>query len=399
MAQEEKSHAQFSPSSAHRWLTCPGSILLEKELPDKSSDAAAEGTLAHELAELKAVNYFYPQEVSKRKLNSSIKKMKENELWDDEMLTHTDTYADYIRDICLKLPSQPRMDAEKRWDFGKYMPAGYEREGFGTADCTMVRGEKLMILDFKYGKSPNGRVSAEHNPQMMLYALGAYEVYRMLYPITEIHLAIVQPRLPDGITEWTCTLEELMEFGKYVKERAELAVSGNADYHPSIDTCKYCRARGNCRAWSDYNVKQAFTIDEMPPLITNEESGQRLLAMEGVAKYQKDLQEWALSECLKGNAIPGWKAVEGRGKRDWTDMDKAFEQLTKGGIIAEEMLYEKKAQTLAQVEKLVGKKDFTDAVGEYVVMKAGAPTLVKESDRRDAITNKVTAAEAFKEEN
>lgn len=398
MGHADREHALFSASSAHRWLNCPGSILLEKDLPDTSSQAAAEGTLAHELAEMKAVNYFYPAIISKKKITYAVKKMKENELWNDEMLVHTDTYVDYIRDISLKLPSQPHMDAERRWDYGKYMPPGYEKEGFGTADCTMVRGEKLFVLDFKYGKSPDGRVSAERNPQMMLYALGAYEVYRLLYPIREIHLAIVQPRLQDGISEWECTLEELLEFGEYARERAALAVSGNADYSPAPETCKYCRARAQCRARSDYNVKQAFDIGELPPLITNNEVGERLLAMRDVVKYQKDLRDYALKECLAGKEVPGWKAVEGKGKRDWTDQDAALSKLTKSGVIAEEVLWEKVPLTLAQVEKTVGKKDFYDAVGEFVVNKAGAPTLAEESDKRKAITNKITAEEAFKEE-
>ena len=147
------------------------------------------------------------------------------------------------------------------------------------------------------------------------------------------------------------------------------------------------------------SLKQAFDLGELPPLITNEEAGKRLMAMRDVAAYQKDLQEWALSECLAGKEVPGWKAVEGRRSRDWTDMDAAFEKLTKSGVVAEEILWEKKPLTLAQVEKTIGKKDFSDAVGEFVIQKPGKPALVEASDKRQAITNKVTAQEAFKEEN
>ena len=399
MGHAEREHALFSASGALRWLNCPGSILLEKDLPDTTSDAAEEGTLAHELAELKVRNYFYPQDISKRKLTFSIKKMKENELWDDEMLIHTDTYIDYIRDVSIKLPSTPYVIVEKRVDYGSYMPEGYQNDGFGTADCIMIQGNILHVIDFKYGKSPDGRVFAENNPQMLLYALGAYKAYKVLYQIEEIHLSIVQPRLPDGISAWVCTLDELLKFGEYSRERAALAVSGNADYSPGVKTCKYCRARAVCRARSDYNVKQAFAIGEMPPLITNEEVGKRLFAMQDVVKYQKDLKDYALKECLAGKEVPGWKAVEGKGKRDWTNQDDAFSKLTKSGVVAEEILWEKVPLTLAQVEKTVGKKDFNDAVGEFVKWVAGAPALAEESDKREAITNKVTAKEAFKEEN
>lgn len=392
MGHSERQHALLSASSAHRWLTCTPSAKLEDEFPDTTSEAAKEGTLAHELAEMKVRNYFYPGEVSKRKLTFAIKKFKEDELWDDEMLVHTDTYIDYIRDLSIKLSSAPYVSVEKRVDFGKYVP-----DGFGTADCIMVQGNTLHVIDFKYGKGVP--VSAEENPQMLLYALGAYEAYKLLYPIKEIHLAIVQPRLSDGISEWKCSIDNLLEFGEYVTGRAQLATAGAGDYAPGEKTCRFCRARKQCRARSDYNVKQAFQIGELPPLITAEEAGERLLRLEDVVKYQKDLQEWALSECLAGKEVPGWKAVEGRGSRDWTDMDQAFEKLTKIGLAEEVMLYEKKPLSLAQVEKLIGKKDFAETVGDFVIKNAGKPALVKESDKRDAITNKVTAAEAFKEEN
>lgn len=281
---------------------------------------------------------------------------------------------------------------EKRVDFSDYVP-----EGFGTADCIMIQGNTLFVIDFKYGKGVP--VSAEENPQMMLYALGAYEACKILYPIERIRLGIVQPRLPDGISEWECTLEELLQFGAYAKERATLAFAGEGEFAPGEKTCKFCRAKKQCRARSDHNVKMAFNLGELPPLITKEEAGQRLLAMRDVVAYQKDLQEWALSECLAGNEVPGWKAVEGRRSRDWTDMDAAFEKLTKSGVVAEEILWEKKPLTMAQVEKTIGKKDFADAVGEFVTQKPGKPTLVEASDKRHAITNKVTAQEAFKEEN
>ena len=144
-------------------------------------------------------NYFNPGDISKRKLTFAIKKLKEDPLWGNEMLTHTDTYLDYIRDVSIKLPAVPFVEVEKRVDFSKYVP-----EGFGTADCIMIQGNTLFVIDFKYGKGVP--VSAEENPQMMLYALGAYEACKILYPITKIHLGIVQPRLPDGISNWECSL-------------------------------------------------------------------------------------------------------------------------------------------------------------------------------------------------
>ncbi len=384
-------HALLGASSAHRWLACTRSARLEEQAPDTTSPAAEEGTLAHALAEAKVRSYYYPADLSKRKLSGLVKKMKADPLWQDEMDGYTDEYLDYIKEAALAFNQAPYVMLEKKVDYSTYAP-----EGFGTADCILIGGGTLHIIDFKYGKSPKGMVSAVDNPQLSLYALGAYVALRILYPIKDIKMSIVQPRL-DNISEWGRSLDDLLDWAGYVKERAALAWDGKGEFAPGEDTCYYCRIRAQCRAWSDYNVKQAFDIGELPPLITPAEAGERLTALEGLVQYQKDLQAWALSECLAGNTVPGWKAVEGRSVREWTDMEAAFKTL-KENDIDEAMLYEKKPLTLAQVEKVVGKKEFAEIAGGYVMKPPGKPTLVKETDKREAITNKETAAEVFKEE-
>ncbi|WP_346663226.1 DUF2800 domain-containing protein [uncultured Merdimonas sp.] len=393
MEHEKRDHALLSASGAHRWLVCTPSATLEMQFPDTASEAAEEGTLAHELAELKVRNYFYTTDFGKRKLNAAIKKLQKEELWQDEMMGYTDQYLDYIKVVAMADRIQGRAEIEKRVDYGKWAPGG-----FGTADCLLLKGNQLHVFDFKYGKGVP--VSAEENPQMMLYALGARDMYSLLYHFEEFHLHIIQPRI-DNVSEWSCTEEELLKFGSYVQERAALAIEGKGEFCPGESQCRFCRARQQCRARAEENVRLAFSPDmgKLPPLISSEDAGRYLTLGEDVKKWLEDLKEWALAECLAGKPVPGWKAVEGRGSRDWTNMDAAFEKLTKSGIAEEAMLYERKPLTLAQVEKLLGKKDFQDAVGKFVVKNPGKPALVKESDKREAITNKVTAAEAFKEEN
>ena len=392
MEHKDRSHALLSASGAHRWLICTPSALLEQQFPDTTSEAAQEGTLAHELAELKLRHYFFTTEFGKRKFNAAVKKMKENELWQNEMDGYTEEYLDYIKKTALSASAPPYVVIEKQVDLSAYVP-----DGFGTTDCILLGGRVLHVIDFKYGKSPDGRVSAENNPQLSLYALGAYEAYKILYQIDRVKLTIVQPRLPDGISEWETSVEELLSFGEYVKKRAAMAIKGEGDFHPDEKTCRYCRARGRCRARAEKNMQLAFAPDfgKPPALLDNADLGHYLTQGTDIAKWLGDLQDAALSECLAGREVPGWKAVEGRGSREWTDMDEAFDKLTRTGIWPYEMVWERKPLTLAQVEKLVGKKDFQECVGEYVVKKPGKPALVTESDNRPAITNRVSAAEAF----
>lgn len=389
-------HSLLSPSGAHRWLSCTPSAMLERQFPDTGSEAAAEGTLAHSLAELKLRHHFQTVEFGRTKFTKAVNKLKKEPRWNDEMQGYTDTYLDYVKSVAMSFEREPSVAIEKHVDLDKYIPHLPDEEpAGGTADCILIGEGTLHIIDFKYGQRVP--VSAEGNPQLALYALGAYEAYKILYPIERIELHIVQPRISEEASCWGCPLSELLAFGKWAKGQAEKAIKGEGSFHSSKETCRFCRARGRCPARAEKNLKLSDAVGKMPPLISNEEMAEYLRRGEDVARWLSDLQDCALAECLAGNEVPGWKAVEGKGSREWVDLDTAFSGLTAAGI-EEELLWERKPLSVAQAEKVIGKKEFAAMAGEYVKKKPGKPALVQESDKRPAITNKITAAEAFKEE-
>lgn len=396
MGHAERKHSVLSPSSAHRWMECTPSALLEQQFPDTESDAAREGTLAHELAELKLRHYFFTVDFGKTKYTRAVNKLKKEELWKDEMDGYTEEYLDYVKGVALAFKSRPYVAVEKRVLLENYIPNLPDEEpAAGTADCVLIGSGELHIIDFKYGKGVP--VSAEANYQLSLYALGVYDAYKILYPVETVYLHIVQPRIADGGSSWSCSLKQLLSFGEYAKGKAHDAILGNGDFHPSEKTCRFCKAKARCRARAEKNVELAFAVNKKPPLITNEEVGQYLKQGADIDSWLKGLKEYALAECLNGKEVPGWKAVAGRSNREWIDMDAAFEALKARGV-PEEILWERKPLTLSQVESAVGKKQFAEAVSGYVRKGPGKPTLVEESDKREAITNRVTAEEAFKEE-
>ena len=384
-----RAHALLSASSAHRWMVCTPSALLESKFPDTTSEAAREGTLAHELCELKLRHYVDTVKFGKRKYNAAVKKLKESELWQNEMEGHTDLYLDFVRKTALGFKEMPYIAIEKKLDLSAYVP-----NGFGTADCVIICGNVLHIVDFKYGKGVP--VSAENNPQLMLYALGAYASYQLLYDIDTVRISIVQPRLSSEADTWELGVPELLAFGEKVKQSAALAIKGEGDFVPGESQCRFCRAKCQCRARAEENVKLAFFTDKQPLLMSNEEIGEYLRQGADVARWLKDLQDYALSECLAGREVAGWKAVEGRGTREWSDQEKAFTSLTEAGI-SQTMLFETLPLSLAKIEKMIGKKGFESTVGEYVIKTPGKPTLVPESDKRPAVSNRMTAAEVFED--
>jgi hypothetical protein len=387
IAHAERAHAVLSASSSHRWLTCTPSVRLSEQFPETTSVYAEEGTLAHEIAELKLRKHF-TEPMSTRTFNTRLNKMKKHELFQEEMLKHTDTYLDYLKEITLKYTSTPYVAVEKKVDYSTYAP-----EGYGTCDCIVICGEHLHVTDFKYGKGVP--VSAEDNPQMKLYALGAYLAYSLLYPIKHVHLAIVQPRL-DSISEWSLTIEELLAWGEEIKPIALRAFNGEGDFVPG-EHCKFCPAKALCRARSEQFTALEDFKQMKPPLISNEEVGEILERGMHIESWIKALKDFALTESLKGNEIPGWKAVEGRGSRDYVDLDKAFAHLKENGI-DEAILFERQPLTVAKVEKVLKTEQYRTLLEEpgHVVKSSGKPTLAPAGDKRRAITNAPEASEDFK---
>lgn len=386
--EDNKKHAVLSASGSHKWLNCTPSARLEEKFPNKTSDYMEEGTLAHAIAEFKVKSYFN-EAFSKSAYTRRINKFKKEKYFNQEMLMYTDTYLECIKGIAMESSTRPFVAVEQTVDFSDYVP-----EGFGTADCILISENTLHIIDFKYGKGVE--VSAESNPQMMLYALGAIKQFGFLYDIQKINMLIIQPR-KDNISNFEMTKDELLNWGNNtVKSQAQLAFMGLGTFVQG-EHCRFCKARGACEFRAQENMKVVEEIKELKGqgLLSNAEMSDILNKTEGIAEWIKDISGQALDEILKGNSVPGYKAVEGRSNRKITDIDEAFEVLKNNGI-EEALLYERKPITLTQLEKVVGKTKLSETIGNYIEKPKGAPTLVKETDKREPYKN-ISAKEEFAE--
>lgn len=364
-------HALLSASSAERWINCPPSARLTENMPDTESPHAAEGTLAHSLAELKVRKKF--ENMRKSEFDRRLGEIRKDPLYAPEMDSHTDTYLDCILKVAHGYSKvKPYVVAEKRLDYSAYVPGG-----FGTCDCAMLCKNDLHIFDFKYGKGVP--VSAEDNPQLKLYALGALAEYDFLYDIQSVTLHIVQPRL-DNISDFTIGVDALTEWGSSIRPAAELADRGEGEFKCG-DWCRFCKAKANCRA----RAEDFFTLEksaELPKeLLSDHEIGEILERASRLKNWVSEVEEYVLSEILSGKSVDGWKAVEGRSNRKITDIDSAFEVLKKEGY-DEAMLYERKPITLTELEKLVTKKKLEELIGGMIDKPRGKPTLAPESDKR-----------------
>ena len=370
-----ESHALLGASSAKRWLECTPSARASERFEDHPSAYADEGTKAHLLCERKV----------RMALNLNPEPLPDGFEADGEMEECSEQYLSFVLELVSKA-KEPIPAVEARVDFSDVVP-----EGYGTADFILISGDTIHIVDYKHGKGVE--VSAAENPQMMLYALGAYQKYRLLYPIETVQMEIIQPRI-DNYSSYSCSLKELLAFGEEVRKKADAAIKGEGEFKPG-DWCRFCRARAKCKARADYNVQLAFAAGTPPELLTDEQIGEYLKKGEDVASWLSDVKEYALKACLDGKSIPGWKAVRGRSVRVFDDTDAAFRDAMKAGV-EEALLYERKPLSLSKVEKLMGKKRFNEELGSHVIKPPGKPTLAHESDKREAVTDIVTPEEAFK---
>lgn len=379
------SHAVLSPSSAERWIHCPPSAKINAEAPRTDTAYTKEGTLAHALCELKGRKYFLG--LGPRKYAAELKKLQADEMWQDEMEDYTEDWMDALKGFDGEFDARPHVAVEQKVEFSDIVP-----EGFGTCDCVMVGGGLLQVIDFKYGKGVP--VSAEGNPQLMLYALGALKAYDMIYDIDTVKLSIVQPRIRREPDSWEVSVDDLNAWAEdVVKPAAALAIRGEGEYSEG-EWCRFCAIRGSCRARAEANLALARAEFRLPPELEDGEIGDILREGERLESWLNDLRKYALNACLDGREIPGWKAVEGRSQRAWTDAEAAFDAARALGV-PEAMLYERKPVTLAQLEKAMGKKAFAEGLKDYVTTPPGKPTLAAEKDRRPAVTGRTTAKEDF----
>lgn len=375
-------HALLSASGAHRWLECPPSARLEEEITaalnisadESASPYAKEGTAAHELAEVTAK--YWLGIISEDEYENTRDELSKGEYYSAEMQDCANAYGKLVaekfkaaKDAC----EDAFVELEVTLDLSKWV-----KNGFGTSDCIIVADGTLEIIDFKYGKGV--RVGAARNPQMMLYALGAYLNYNTVFCIDNICMTIFQPRLSGEQDSDELSLTDLLEWGNnYVKPRAKLAYKGEGKFSPSAETCKFCKAKDSCRARADKNIT---LFDEAPDtkLISLEEAADILERASDIKAWIEDLEKRITAALRGGEKVNGWKLVIGRSNRKFSDEKKVVAAMTEAGFDENE-LYSRSLLTPAQMEKAFG-ADAKKILAPLIIKPLGSPTLAPESDKR-----------------
>ena len=382
-------HAKLSASSAHRWLNCTAAPGFEEQFPQGTSPYAEEGTLAHEFCEVFGRLTFGM--IDNDDCTERCRELEQHEHFNPEMHRTAKFYADRLFEASLEYQNKPAVFFEVRVDLSEWIPGG-----FGTSDCCMIGGDTLHIFDYKHGKGVE--VDAEGNPQMRLYALGALHKFRMIYgdAIKRVVTEIIQPRITETPSTEELSTEELLAWGDSVRPIAQTAYTGNgAEFHAG-DWCRFCAGKAQCRARAaGYSALEEFAAMETKDnLLSDAEIADLLTRGKGIVKWYEELEVYAREAILGGAQLDGWKVVEGRSTRQFTNQDEAFDALKKAGF-DEAILYERRPLTLAALEKQVGKKAFADICGAFITKPHGSPTLVEASDKRQPYNSAALEAEGL----
>ena len=362
-------HALLSASSADRWLHCPPSARLSESYEDRGSDYAAEGTDAHSLCEYKL----------KKALGMKADDPTESLSWfNQEMNDHATGYAVYVLEqveAAKETCSDPVVLIEQRVDFSRWV-----KQGFGTADCIIIADGTLQIIDFKYGLGV--LVSAEENPQIMCYGLGALEIFDCLYEIDTVRMTIYQPRR-ENLSTYELSREDLLRWAdETLKPAADLAFAGDGNFLCG-EWCGFCKAKNACRARAKANLELAKYEFKLPPLLTDEDVEEILSKVDDLVAWASDIKDYALQQAISGKVWTGFKLVEGRSNRKYVNDAAVAAAVEKAGFDP----YEQKLLGITAMQKLLGKARFEEVLAGLVEKPQGKPTLVPESDKRPAMNN------------
>lgn len=377
-----RAHALLSASSAHRWLACPPSAVAGEKATGgerKTSFFAEEGTFAHELSELYFAQLF--QGLSKRTFNARLKKMKESEYYNEELHDYVMTYVEYVEERVnaakARADTEPILMFEEVLDFSMYVP-----EAFGTGDVLIFNGGEAEIIDLKFGKGV--QVDAVDNPQLMLYGLGALEYLSIFEDVETVTMTIHQPRL-NNISSFHQDSKELRDWGQSIRPTAQLAFKGEGEFNPG-EHCRFCPIKATCRARMEKVTKNTEDLNE-PYLLSQEELTNLLHEVDELEKWAKDVKNYAHEKALEGVIFEGFKLVEGRSVRKYTNEADIIHTLHESGFDDAVIYQDPKIKTITNLEKAIGKKTVAELIGEYIEKPQGKPTLVPESDKRPELNS------------
>jgi hypothetical protein len=277
----------------------------------------------------------------------------------------------YDDKIAVALSALDEIDPDKQMEFavessvnfGDLLPGV-----FGSADLLGRIGNRAIVLDWKFG---NGvAVEATENYQGMFYAAAAMRTLDTEWVfdgVEEIEIIIVQPPM---IKRWVTTPKRIAEF----EFDLIAAVNGPRTKMQTGEHCRWCAAKPTCPKVTgavDRALRQELVA------LNPERVSECLSQIELLEQWIDSVRVLAYDMLENNIKVPGYKLVAKRGTRQWVNDEVAKDLLG-------DKAYESKLISVAQAEKIIGKKNFPTDVSVSV---SSGSTLATEDDPRPAVLN------------
>lgn len=373
-------HALLSPSKAARWLTCTPSVRFAEQFPEPPASASAEeGTFAHKYAEME-IKHFYNL-ISEKEYTDFCNEAKSNKYMSVDLVDYVQMYTDTVISTYEEARQEDKfaqMFIEAKLDFSPWVTGGY-----GIGDTVIIANNELIVIDLKYGK--NIAVQATNNPQLRLYALGAYNVNSFFYDISSITTMIVQPR-NGGISTENLSLKELLDWGESIKPLAQLAYKGGGELRAGSH-CRFCPCAPRCKELARHNMELAKYDFKAAEMLSDAELADILSKVEGLVNYANKIKEYCLEEALKGHKFAGYKLVEGRSVAKYDDVEAIENTLIENGYEPEKIYKPRELLGTTAMKKVLSTKKFVELVAPYMIKPQGKPVLVPENDKRQELNS------------
>lgn len=373
----QRAHSLLSASGSDRWMNCTPSARKEEHIESVESPFALEGTLAHELGEVELRRHFGL--ITEQEYKTYVGLIEDNDYYNDEMPEYVDVYVsycieqvNYYKSICKHV----EISIEEKIDLTEYIP-----EGFGSNDFVIVADNYIEVIDLKYGRGVI--VSAYENSQLKLYGLGSVFKHRLSYNMKEVKLTVIQPRTSSSpISSFVIEVDELENWAETeVRVKANMAHNGEGEFNPG-SWCKWCKFKPQCKAVYNQNIELMKEDFKDPETLSDDEIRLVFERREQITSWLDSVNAYVLDKLMKKQPFDGYKLVKGRSTRKFAEPTKVIEVLSKN-YNPEDYMSQPKLLGITAIEKLVGKKNVPEVLGDLITKTEPKPSIALLSDKRD----------------